>query len=629
MPYISNNEFIQNMHNHVMSKQDLVLANAHVLRDNATKAATDVVKTVAQMKLGGISSPPAPNIPELKIGNLQLPNIDVKDLGRLPFMGRSHFNPQEIPAVVAPNIEDYRLHFPHLNYPAAPKALASPNMPTAPQHKDLTLPQAPALHKPRLPVLQELVIPAFSYTPLAPFQDDNPQFIASSVSSVLQWQEMPYQPVLMDEEIAVVRRMWAGGTGLPPAVEQALWERAAAREDVACAREVSDTMVEFSSRGFSLPPGALLARVDAIRTEHALQKQTLARDILIKITDTHIENLRFACQQAIAAENVLIGLWSQMAQRAFEAAKVQLDAQVAVLNARIAAYNAQQNARQISAAVRKMELDERAHELQVQKMRLEGELAKGQINEQRIKIFSQLWQAVALEVDIYKSQMQGAAIEADVQKKEVDIYRAQVEAVGERLKADKLRFDAYDSQMRGESAKIQMVQAQAQAYSAYVSGKATAADIKFKNQAAAVQQQQLQLNAFIANIEADKAHVQAQLAEITTKAEVHKVNTQRYVAQAGAQSEAARVQIAAWQAQAQANIAQWEGQMRKVIADMEQMMRAAAMQVEAVKMLAQTHATLAAGAMAGVSFSASLGASTNSGNSASYSENHSYQHDVD
>jgi len=628
MSFVSSSELIKDVRDHVMNNQSMVLAHAEVLRNAASKAAEDVVKAVAKLKLGSISGPKAPEVPPLKIDNLNLPDIDNTDLGQLGYIERKQFTAKNVNPVKLPNIDDYKINFSQINIPVAPKLPQAAVFPDAPTHQKVHLPAPPSLQRPDLPVLQDLVIPAFVYTPLSPFNDDDPQFVVSSVSAVLQWQEKPYEPVLMDEEVAVLRRMWAGGTGLPPAVEQALWERAAAREDVAAARDVSAAMVEFAARGFALPPGALLARVDEVRADAALQKQSLGREVLLKIADTHIENLRFACTQAIAAENVFIGLWAQMAQRTFDAARFQLDAQVAVLNAQVAAYNAQQNARQISAAVRKMELEEKAHELQVHKMQLEAVLAKGQLNEQRLRVFHQLWQALAIEVEVYKGEMQGAAITADVQKKEVDSYRVQVEAAGEKWRAHKLRFDAYESQIKGETAKAQLVQAGAQAYSHYVAGKLAATDIELKNQQVSLQEQDLLLRAFMANLEADKALLQSQLAEISAKAEVHKVNTQRFVAQASAEGEAAKVQVAAWQAQAQANIAQWEGQMRKVIADMEQMIRAAALQTEAVKMLAQTHATMAAGAMAGVSFSANLGASANHGFSSSINENHSFQHDV-
>jgi len=599
-PFETAPQIVNDLKNHVTTKQNEAITNARQTVTEAKNAVRDMARAAAGLKMGNITAPAAPNVPHLNISGLQLPQLPqlpAGSFGHVSGIAAQGFQPTGINPVAAPHINDFNPSFSHIQ------------LPDAPQHGPVPLPAAPVLNKPALPDLVDLHIPAFSYAPLAPYDDDNPAFVASSISAVLQWQEAAYQPVLMDEEIAVLRRMWAGGTGLPPAVEQALWERAAGREDMDAQRDIDAAMVEFSSRGFSLPPGALLARIDGVRHARALQKQTLGRDILIKISDTHIENLRFACTQAIAAENVLIGVWGQMAQRAFEAAKIHTDMQLAVLNARIATYNAVQGARQTSANIRRMELEEKAHELQVWRAQLEGEIARGQINEQRLKVFTAQWQALGTEVEVYKSRMQGAAIEADVQKKDVDRYRAQIEAAAEMVKIDKLRFDAYDSRIRGEVGKARIIQAQAQGYSAYVQGKGIVADIAIKNQGAQLQREELRLKAFIANLDVQKAQLQAQVENVAANARMHESNTARYSAQANAQASFAQVQLAAWQASAQVSVSQWEAQMRKVVADMEQMMRTAALQMQGLQAVAQAYATLAAGQTAGISIGASVGAS--------------------
>ena len=82
---------------------------------------------------------------------------------------------------------------------------------------------------------------------------------------------------------------------------------------------------------------------------------------------------------------------AQMAQRGFEAAKVQLESELALLNAQVAIFNARQSAYQTAANVHKIALEERALELEKFKAELEAEIAKGQINEQRVKVFLGLY----------------------------------------------------------------------------------------------------------------------------------------------------------------------------------------------------------------------------------------------
>src|SRR3546814_7873076 len=56
---------------------------------------------------------------------------------------------------------------------------------------------------------------------------------------------------------SVVMDMLAGNTGLPTAVEQALFARARSREDVTAQKAVEEAMEDWSSRGFSLPGGEI------------------------------------------------------------------------------------------------------------------------------------------------------------------------------------------------------------------------------------------------------------------------------------------------------------------------------------------------------------------------------------
>lgn len=493
-----------------------------------------------------------------------------------------------------------------INIPDAPAPVALPQFPDAPETHAIDLPDRPVLNRPSMPDLVEIRIPEFTFDPLQPFTEESPEWIGSSVSSILQWSEKAYTPILMDEEIAVIRRMWAGGTGLPPAVEQALWERAASREDVTASRDISAAATEFAGRGFSLPPGMLVNRIDTIRTESALRKQGLGRDILIKITDTHIENLRFACTQALAAEQVTVGIWNQMAQRQLDAAKIQLDGELALLNANIAVYNARQSAWRNAMELRRIALEERAQDLQRMKLILDGEIAKGTINEQRTRVFSELYKALQADVDVYRAEMEGARIESDIQRLGIERFKAEVEAVGEAVQADKLRYDAYASRIQGETAKAQMLQAQGAAYSAYVSGQVANAEIAIKNQQAEIATAEYGVRAYTAALEAKKAVITGALGVASARINSMQAETEKLSAEARIVTAGAELEVKVHESNIRTDIALYEAEIRKYLAAQEHTLRIAGYQLEAAKAVAQAQSTLAAGAMAGISLSSSV-----------------------
>jgi len=510
-----------------------------------------------------------------------------------------------------------------LTMPDAPVMTAPLDGPTRPDMGDVVVPGAPVLDKPAFPSLATITIPDFVFPTLPTWSASAPEFEGTAVSTVLQWSDPQYATEIMPEVVAKLRDLWAGSNGIPPAIEQALWERAASREDLDTSRQVSAAYVDFSSRGFTEPPGMLVARVDAIREESQIKKQGLNREIAIKMAEIQVDNVRFAVEQGIASENVLFNIWNNIAQRQFEAAKIQLDSQLALYNAQVTLFNARQQAYATEAQVFKVRLDAELASIEVFKAQLEGELARGQLNEQRVKIYGEQIRALLADVEIYKAVMQGASIQADVNRTVIEGFKADVGAYAERINADKVRFDAYDSQVKGELGKAQILDAEARAYASYVSGQATIADIGIKTMQGDIAKNEQVIREFAARLDADKAKIQADVAKIQASASAYTADTQRYVAQAGAEEAKFKVQVAAKEAEVRATIGIFEVEVKKYMADMEQVIRKAQIQLEALKSAGQVGSTLAAGAMAGINIGASLSGSGGVSASGSYGESNS------
>lgn len=97
----------------------------------------------------------------------------------------------------------------------------------------------------------------------------------------------------------LVNSITLGGTGISPAVEDQIWQRGRDRVIADGLRAESQTQNEFAMRGFSLPSGALAARLQQVRFEQLSKTQEQSRDAAIKQADMTVENLRFAVDQAI------------------------------------------------------------------------------------------------------------------------------------------------------------------------------------------------------------------------------------------------------------------------------------------------------------------------------------------
>lgn len=124
-------------------------------------------------------------------------------------------------------------------------------------------------------------------------------------------------------------------TGLPAAVEAALWDRARAREIVTANKKAQEALRQFASRGFSKPPGALAIQLLDVAQEAQNNDSSFSRDVAIKQADLQQTNRRFAFETAEKLQTSLMQIFRDKMQRALEVAKtlgqlaVEVDAHMA------------------------------------------------------------------------------------------------------------------------------------------------------------------------------------------------------------------------------------------------------------------------------------------------------------
>lgn len=565
--------------------------------------------------------PPEPPNIDLNIdANIELPEITPTSFGSITSNMPDRPALEGVPDVDSLDIPDFQSSIDSLNIPEPPAWTAPGATPERPITGDVVLPDAPLVVMPQLPSLNEIEIPAFEGVMLPEFSVGVPEFEGTALPGILQWTEPEYRPEILDEVMAKIRDLWSGGSGIPEAVEQAMIERALDREDTIAKREIDAVSEEYSLRGFTMPTGMQAARTDQMRQELALKKISQNRELTIKFAEWQIENIRFGVQQAIAAENVFVNLFMNMAERTFQAARFQIESQLQIYNAQVALYNARMNGYQIQAQVFDTRVRAELSKIEIFKAEIEAEIARGQVNEQKVRTYTAQVQALQTEVEIYKARMQGASVQSDVIRNQIEAYRADVSAYGERINADKIRFDAYEAQVRGESAKSGIIDAEARAYAALVQGKASMADIDVKRAELIIQKNRSMVEAYIADLDAEKARIQSQVGVIQSGAQAYIADTQRFAAQAQAETSKAQVEVSAREAELRTNVAYYQARVQAYLGNMEQLIRQAGVIVDALKAAGQLSSTLAAGAMAGVHVGATLSGTGSVAASGTFSE---------
>lgn len=495
---------------------------------------------------------------------------------------------------------------------------------------EVTIPEAPADELVLMGALVDIEVPDFVFPTLPDWDGVEPSFSEPRPNSNLVWAEPTYSSPLLDEEVAKVREWLRGGTGLPPEIEQALFDKARGREVDTALEAKQGAFDTWAGRGFSMPPGMLVEQVNASIEKSRLAQNALQREILIKAAEWEIENLRVAIEKGIALEGMLLSQFNSTSQRLFDAAKYRVEADINMFNAMVAVFNSQTQAYQIGAQVFKIRLEAALTELDVYKARLEGEKIKGEINTQTVAVFSERVKAAMIAVEKYKSRMEGARIESDLIKNRIEAFKAEIDAYAARLDAEKKRFEAYEAEVRGETAKAQSLEAEARAYAATVSAVESKANVKIKYLDGQISGINASINKYVADIDLERLQVTSSLSEIQANAQAFSADVGRYTAEIQGSNETTRTELMVSEARLRSNLSFYETQVKEFDARMNRVLQQVTLVVESLKAAGQYTAAMAQGAMSAIHVSAGMSGSGTVSDTSSYGrsfqEIHNYKH---
>lgn len=323
------------------------------------------------------------------------------------------------------------------------------------------IPDAPSYTLPTVPTLLELQLPDAPTLNLPVFQGQRPNMDFVDPALTFGFTATEYSSALLDAVKARLLFQSQGGTGLPPAIESALFDAARARVDRGIAIAVQGVAEDFSNRGFAEPPLVLARRMAQVRQNAQNETNVLSRDLMIRATDLEREQLRDFVAQGIALEGVLMANHQQREQRTFEAARYVMQATIDLFNARLQRVLAEAQIYEADARVYGELLRAELAQLEVFRAQLEAEKVRGELNEQRVRIYAEQFRGVMAMVEIYKASVQAAESRNAINTQLIEAKRAEVQVFAEQVNAYEAQWTGYgkrvDAQLgilRGEELKV-------------------------------------------------------------------------------------------------------------------------------------------------------------------------------
>lgn len=330
-------------------------------------------------------------------------------------------------------------------------------LPIAPPRPDeLVMPVVPDYALPPVPTFEQLNLPAVPTVEIPEFEGQRPVWVEPPFNETWSFEPQAYESVLLERLTAAIDPMLRSESALPVHIEAAIFQRARSRIEVEVDRGVDQAFAEFANRGFSEPPGQLAGRVAGIRQAGANQVAEAARDAAIRQYEATLENLRFAIVQGAALEGVYVGLHQADQAIALQAATFTRESAIAVVNTRIAVFNARQQAYATDAQVLESRIRASLAIIDLYRAQIEGELAKGQINEQRVRLYEGLLRGVEVMANFYRQQVEAVKVQSDIDRNQIEGFKAEVDAYDSRWRAHVAEWQGYSASIEGEGKRADL-----------------------------------------------------------------------------------------------------------------------------------------------------------------------------
>lgn len=529
----------------------------------------------------------------------------------------------------------YDLTAPTLDFGGKPNVSVDDSLPTAPTLLSVDSPTAPTttVGLPDSVTLDGVVTALTPFTPveIPIFTDTLGDFTARAPSAAIDFTETEYSSTLLDEVKAKLSSMMAGGTGLPAAIECALFERAASRESQAANQARHQTLTEFAARGFSLPTGALAKRLEQITQQEQDQRATLNRDVMIRTHEVEIEQIRFAVANGIALEGQLINAHMLVMQRAFDAARSGVELAIALFNSQIEEHN---------LAVRAF-----ATKAQVYGERVRGEIARAdtqlthiraQIESERLKIDSnaqkiaeyeavrdKILGEISARISAYNADIQKANLTISNNAQTVDLYRGELQGFAELVRSREVAVRAWAEGVRGELGKVSSFEAQTRAYASRLEGWKTGVDAHIAAADNQVRQNDQAVREFQSREQLASSKLRAQVERVNAQVSEFNALVRLYEAQASVESSRQFANNRTVQIGLEEENNRFNAAIKTAELDVTQFVKNTDQLLEALRTAATVGSNLASSALGAINTSASVSAGSTDSQSCQTSYNYS------
>lgn len=413
----------------------------------------------------------------------------------------------------------------------------------------------------------------------------------------------------------LLARIQSGGTGLPPEVENAIWERGKERE-LRSQAEAIRKLEQMEAMGFAAPPGVYMDARLRVLTETDAAIKGHSREVMIKQAELEQANTLKALELANVLEGQWLDSWNKVEQRKFETAKYSTEAQISIYNAKVSAFNGMLEAYKAKVTVFEARIRAETQKVEAYRAMVAAEQAKADVNRSLVDQYKVQSDVALSNIEIFKAKVDAIRSKAEIEKLKIEIFREQVGAFAAKVNAYTAQVEGYRAATQAEVSKQDAYKSKVSSYTAQVEAASKLIDARVAELKAKVDVKQSEYEGYKSTISAESARVQALSSYNTALTDQYKAETQA----SSAFNDALTKQ---WQAQIEfiKSKAEVATQVAKTNSDIATATGNIA--VEAAKASGQIAAQIGAAALSAYNISASASMSASASVSASNSSNKS------
>ncbi len=385
------------------------------------------------------------------------------------------------------------------------------------------------------------------------------------------------------------------------------------------AKSEDEVLTEWALKGHDLPQGAMLGRLDELRSESDRNKTGVIRDIGIKQSELAIDAMKHAMSVGTQYEGLLMEQFNQIQTRAFEVAKAGLDVGLKKLESQIAICTAETELYRADAQVFEALQKGNIAIMDGYKTEMEGAKIHGELIAEEVK--AEL-ATNEISVKIYETIIKG---KAEIERLKVEIVKLEIEIFNAKINAKGLEYNGYETAAKVELGKAQVAETKVRGYTARVDGLSRKNEAEVQKLMAVVEK-----NKGIAIT--NQSRLDVFRAEVMAISEKNTAEATGYGAKMEGYKELIRVAISNYEGilkRYQADMNLWDTKAKLALEEAKEDVRIAVQEYElsirAAETGAKVYSQLAASAMNMVNASASVGFSGSNTNSSSADRTKAYE----